>query len=325
MTLKDRLTEALAATPAEDTHRRDILNAALNAGDSDADIAAALDRLIEAREQKAVALEKTGQAIQAKAERDEAIALRLLADPSYVPAAGGTAKPGAKRASGGGIKLTRTQMIFGAVALVVLAAAVYFTLKPGDEADLGKPAAAQPITVFNDDHTMGNPKAPTTIVEYAAPICPHCAHFMAEEFPALKRDFIDTGKVFWIFRVYALQPADAAVEGIARCLPKDRYFPYIEMMFREQPQWDPDGYQVTNVEDAIIKLAATEGLSAEKAKSCMHNQANIDRLNQMNQDAQIRYQIDGTPTFVMDGQVVNLPAGKSPGEILRLRINSLGQ
>ena len=83
MTLKDRLNEALAATPLENTHRRDILNAALAAGDTDEEIGAAWNRLIEAREQKAVALEKTGKTGPAKAERDEAVALRLLADPRY--------------------------------------------------------------------------------------------------------------------------------------------------------------------------------------------------------------------------------------------------
>ena len=321
MTLKDRVTNALDATPPENTHRRDILNAALNAGETDAEIGAALARLIEAREQKAVALDKSGQASQAKAERDEAIALRLLADPSYEAGTTGTKAPRAP-AGKAGFGLTRTQMIFGAAAVAVLAIALVVLLKPSDEVDLTQQQASQ-ITVFKDDHTMGNPKAAMTLLEYAAPMCPHCAHFALEEFPAFKREFIDTGRVFYIFRVYPIGSPDGAVEAIARCLPKERYFPYMEMMFREQKQWDPE-YPVKDVKAAIIALAAREGLSEEKANACMTDQAQLERVNQVAQDALVRYQIEGTPTFVMNGQLVNIPPGSKAGEVLRLRINSLG-
>jgi protein-disulfide isomerase len=319
MTLKDRLTEALNATPAENTHRRDILNAALNAGETDAQIGAALTRLIDAREQKAAQLEKNGQATQAKAERDEAVALRLLADPGATQTAGKSAASGAKK----GPMFTRLQMILGGVAVVALGVALWQALKPADEIDLSKPQGAEQITVFKDDHTMGNPNAPIKLLEYAAPMCPHCARFTQDEFPSFKREFIDTGRVFYIFRVYPLGGPDGAIEAIARCLPKERYFPYMEMMFREQPQWDPDGYQIPDVSAAIVKLATREGLSEEKAKACMSDRAALERVNEIGQDAQIRYQVQGTPTFVMNGQVMNFPGDRTMGEVLRLRINSL--
>lgn len=321
MTLKNRVTQALEATPAENTHRRDILSAALNAGDNDQDILEALERLIEAREQKAAALEKTGQAVQAKAERDEAQALRLLIDPSDRPAAPGLSAPKAAKKSG--FALTKVQMVLGGAALVALAVVGWQALKPSEDVDLSKQAGFSEINVFKDDHTIGNPNAPIKLVEYAAPMCPHCAKFALEEFPAFKREFVDTGRVFYIFRVYPIGSPDGAVEAIARCLPKERYFPYMEMMFKEQPQWDPE-YQIKDVEGAIVGLAAREGLSPEKAKACMYDTAAQERVNQIAQDAQIRYQLEGTPTFVMNGQVVNIPAGSTVLDVLRLRINSLG-
>ena len=323
MTIKDRLNQALDATPPEDTHRRDVLTAALNAGDTDAEIAAAFNRLIEARELKAVSFEKNGQTAQAKVERDEAAALRMIADPGHSSDPAGGKTGGVFGGKSGGPMFSKMQMVLGGVALAVLAVAVYIALKPSDEVDLGQPQS-QPTQVYNDDRTMGDPKAPITLLEYAAPMCPHCAHFALEEFPSIKREFIDTGRVFYIFRLYPLGSPDGAIEGIARCLPKERYFPYLEMMFREQPQWDPDGYQIPDVAGAIVKLAAREGLSEEKAKACMSDQKTLNRLNQIAQDAQLRYQLEGTPTFVMNGQVVNIPQGKTISDILRLRINSLG-
>lgn len=319
MSLKDRLSEALAATPPEATRRRDALSAALNAGDTETEIAEALVRLIEAREQRAVSLEHTGQNEEAAAERADAAFLRELL-PAAAPVTKGAAKPGKK----GAPLFTRTQMIIGGIALLILAGTAYTLMKPSDQVDLTAQTAEKTV-VYKDDHTIGNPNAPITLVEYAAPVCPHCAHFTVEDFPKLKREFIDTGRVFYIFRVFPLRPQDGAIEGIARCLPKERYFPYMEMMFREQPQWDPDGYQIPDVEGAIIKLAAREGLSPEKAKQCMNNQATYDTLNQSAQDAQIKYQIEGTPTFVMNGQVVTIPAGQETLDVLRLRINSLSE
>jgi protein-disulfide isomerase len=321
MTLKDRLNDALAATPPENTRRQDALRAALNAGDTDTEVTAALERLVEAREQKAAALEKSGQPDLAKIERDEAVVLQnLLRSPSD-PVGG--SPTGARAAAGTkGRLITRTQMIIGSIALVVLAVALIVVLHPFSGDDI-EASTGQKITVFKDDHTLGNPKAPITLVEYAAPMCPHCARFALDEFPELKREYIDTGRVFYIYRVFPLGAPDGAIEGIGRCLPPERYFPYMEMMFREQPKWDPDGYQIPDVRAAIIQLAALEGLSPERANQCMTDPAQQERINQSAQDAQLRYQIEGTPTFIMDGQVVNIPPGQKIIDVLRLRINSL--
>ncbi len=324
MSLKDRLSAALDATPPENTRRRDTLHAALAAGDNDSDIGAALSRLIEAREQLAITLDHNGQSEQAAEELKEISSLWLLY-PEGAPGAAGAKARGAKPAGKAkrSALLTRTQMIIAGAALVVVAVALVVLLRPSDDSDTAAASTGQAIAVYKDDHTLGNPKAAITLLEYAAPVCPHCAHFTAEEFPILKREFIDTGRIFYIFRVFPLRPQDGAVEGIARCLPKDRYFPYIEMMFREQPQWDPDGYDVPDVEGAIVKLAGREGLPPEKAKQCINDPATQDALNQSSQDAQLRYQVEGTPTFVMNGQVVNLPPGQKTLDVLRLRINSL--
>ncbi len=324
MTLKDRLNKALAATAPNNTRRQDTLRAALNAGDTDDEVEAALSRLLVAREQKAVALEKSGQADAAKAEREEIVALQRLLDRPQSQEV-----PEMRRTSGkstlnlGGALITRTQMILGAVAAVVVAVAVIVLLNPFGQNDETDSATGQKIALYKDDHTLGNPNAPITLLEYAAPTCPHCARFAIDEFPQLKRQYIDTGKVFFIFRVFPLGGPDGAVEGIARCLPRDRYFPYIEMMFREQPKWDPDGYQIPDVAAAIVQLATAEDITPERAKQCMTDPAQQDRINQIAQDAQLRYQIEGTPTFVMNGQVVNLPPGQEAIDVLSLRINSL--
>jgi protein-disulfide isomerase len=320
MTLKDRLNEALAAVPADNAHRAGILRAILAAegDDGDAELQAAIGRMIDAMETKASAFEAAGHAPEATAEREEIKVLRqILGGPQ-------TASKAKKTGSSlPGPKLTQRQMVFGGIAIATAAVAGLLLWQPWSSGEETASTDSNKIAVFNDDRTLGDPKAPIVLLEYAAPTCPHCAHFALTGLPGLKRDFFDKGKVFYIFRVYPLRAADGAVEGIARCLPPERYFTYIDRMFREQPQWDPDGYVIPDVEGAIVRLAAAEGLGPERIKQCMTDMRQQERTNEVAQDAVAKYQLEATPTFVMDGEVVTFPPGQELADVLRLRINSL--
>ena len=77
-------------------------------------------------------------------------------------------------------------------------------LGDGDDsaASAAPPTAGYPITAH--DMTMGNPKAKVVFIEYAAPMCPHCAHFNDDVMPEIKKAYIDTGKVFYVFRIYPI-------------------------------------------------------------------------------------------------------------------------
>ena len=90
------------------------------------------------------------------------------------------------------------------------------------------------------DMVMGKADAPVTIIEYASMTCPHCAHFQETTFPALKTQYIDTGKVRYIFREFPLDNLAAAAFMLARCAGKDnssKYFAMIETMFKQQRTW----------------------------------------------------------------------------------------
>ena len=89
----------------------------------------------------------------------------------------------------------KTLIILGVIALAVIGGGAWYFLGNSDE--LAAAPAAQAATggtkVTPHDMTQGNPKAKVTLIEYAAPRCPHCAHFNEATFPQLKRDYIDTG------------------------------------------------------------------------------------------------------------------------------------
>jgi protein-disulfide isomerase len=87
------------------------------------------------------------------------------------------------------------------------------------------------------DQSLGKDDAPVTIIEYASMTCPHCAKFHEITYPELKKRYIDTGKVRFIFREFPLDPVAATAFMMARCAPKDKYFPLIEVLFQQQETW----------------------------------------------------------------------------------------
>lgn len=214
--------------------------------------------------------------------------------------------------------MSRNQVLIGIVvlALLTLGAGFYFYEKSGPP-DV---VAAIDGGAIPGDRTMGSSKAPITFIEYAAPMCPHCARFNAEVMPLLKSNYIDTGKVFYIFRVFPIGAADVPAEALARCQPADNYFQFIDLLFRNQAKWDPE-YGVTDVHGALVSLSRIAGMSAEQVDACMNNQDEQKRIMAVAQDASARYGVTGTPTLIINGEVEQ--AGGMPWTVLKSKLDSL--
>ena len=193
--------------------------------------------------------------------------------------------------------------LIGIVLAVVLAAfGVGYYVMGGSSSAAGGDSNGPGFTLVATDRTMGNPKAPVTLIEYGAPTCNICAYFAANEFPQLKRDYIDTGKIFFVFRTFPLRPMDGDVEKMARCLPEDKYFAFIDLLWRNQPKWDAAEYPgIADPHGEMIKQARVFGMTAEQAEQCIANKAEDERINKVSAEAEQRYNLTGTPTFVVDG------------------------
>lgn len=189
------------------------------------------------------------------------------------------------------------------VALAVLGAAAWYVFyspssSTADVADAG--TAGVSITAW--DRTQGNPRAPIVMVEYAAPTCPHCAHFDMDYFPILKKKYIDTGKVYYVLRVFPLSPADIAAEAIARCLPADNYFSFLDLLWRNQVKWDPE-FRVPDVHAGLVEMGRIAGMSADKVDSCIADQKTAARVTEVGNEATSKFGINSVPSFVVNGQL----------------------
>jgi protein-disulfide isomerase len=204
----------------------------------------------------------------------------------------------------------KTLLVLLSVIVLIAVAGIGYYFAGGS----GNATAAngQGFEILPSDRTLGNPKSKVVLIEYAAPSCPVCAAFNVQSFPQLKAQYIDTGKIFYVFRIFPLRPDDGMAEKIARCLPEDKYFAFIDLLFKNQPKWDVEfGVQAPEgVHDGLVLLGRIAGMSREQVDQCMENKAEDERINKVSSDGEARYSITGTPTFILNGTSIgsgNIP------------------
>ena len=137
------------------------------------------------------------------------------------------------------------------------------------------------------------------VIEYGSLTCPHCVAFSREVLPELKKDYIDTGKVRYIFREFSRNPLDVAAFVLARCVGDDKALAAIELLFSEQDKW---AFVDKPLEPLIAAMRPT-GLSHDQAMACLKDQSKVDAVAAIGKRANDEIKLTGTPTFVIDGKV----------------------
>jgi protein-disulfide isomerase len=136
------------------------------------------------------------------------------------------------------------------------------------------------------------------VVEYGSLTCPHCAVFAREIFPQLKKDYVDTGKVRFIFREFPRNSLDVAAFLLARCVGDDKAYAAIELLFSQQDKWVVD-----KPLEPLIAAMRPAGLTHDQAMACLKDQKKADAMVAVGKRATDEIKMNGTPTFVIDGKV----------------------
>ena len=222
--------------------------------------------------------------------------------------------------------MSRNQLtILGAAVVAVIIAVVAYLLffnSPTTDSLASSDSAGPGYTIRPDDEAIGSRKASVVVIEYGAPSCPVCARFNAETIPQFRAQYVDTGKVYYIFRVFPINgEADGAAEGLARCAGSgDSYFHFIDALFRNQKDWDPE-FNPPDVHAGLVKVAAlAAGMDEAKANACMADKENAERVNRVAKEATDKYNINATPTLVING-VVQQP-GNTPWPVLKSTLDT---
>jgi protein-disulfide isomerase len=175
---------------------------------------------------------------------------------------------------------------------------------------------AKPVSL--PDMVLGPADAAVTITEYASMTCPHCAAFNAQVFPKLKSEYIDTGKIRYIFREFPLDIKAAAGSMLSRCIANGdapKYFAVTDMLFRSQNDW-----VVKNTTETLTRIGKQAGLSQQQVEDCLKDQALLDKIAADQKYASDVLKVDSTPTFFINGEKIK---GETSVEEFEKRINPL--
>jgi len=176
--------------------------------------------------------------------------------------------------------------------------------------DLDKPGTTGDIAV------LGSMTAPVTIIEYASLTCPHCADFSVKTFPELKKRYIDTGKVRFIFREFPLDPLAGAGFMLARCAGKDKFMDVVETLFAKQHEW-----VVKEPIAPLENLVKPYGFTDDSFKACLHNQQVLAEMQAVATRGMV-FGVHATPTFFVNGKEL---IGDQPIEAMADAINASGK
>ncbi len=167
------------------------------------------------------------------------------------------------------------------------------------------------------DRVLGDPDAPIEIKDYSALTCRFCADFHLNTLPALKSEFIDTGRVKLVFRDMAVNEAGIDAHALARCVPEERYYPFLDLLFQQQAAWLNENYR-----ENLKSLALLAGVDGATAEACWANQAIAEGVMEMGFEGSRKYDVRNTPTFVFNDGEARLVGAESI-EAFRRVIESL--
>ncbi len=195
--------------------------------------------------------------------------------------------------------MKRRQILLGGLGFGLVAALTPLTVR-GLRAEDAAAAAPDADGFFPDDRTLGDPAAPVTLIEYASLSCPHCAQFHATVLPGLKADWIETGKLFYVYRDFPLNAPALWAAMAANCLEGERYFAFIRQLYANQGSW----LNADDTVEALFEYAKLAGFSRERFDECVNDESELNRIISRIEYAQQTYDISGTPTVILNGEKV---------------------
>lgn len=168
------------------------------------------------------------------------------------------------------------------------------------------------MAAIKAERILGNPQAPIKIGEYASLTCSHCAHFHKDSLDKVKTELIDTGKAYLVYSDFPLNAPALHASMVARCLPQEEFFPFIDKLFLNQEDWAFD----TNYLEYLKTAAAEHGLPEDRFQACLQSKAIQELILNRMRAAQKMWQINSTPSFIVNNRTV-LGGALSPDEFVK--------
>ena len=207
-----------------------------------------------------------------------------LGGPVFLPGLGGGAALAQEASAGTDAAATDEATTDGAAA---------------DEATTDGAAADEAVEIA--EMALGAADAPVTMIEYASFTCPHCAAFHDDQFQKLKAEYIDTGKVRFVYREVYFDRFGLWASMVARCGGEMRFFGIADMLFERQQEWIAGGDPAAIAEN-LRKIGRTAGMDDATLDACLTDEAQAKALVAWYQANAETDGVESTPTLIIDGE-----------------------
>lgn len=199
------------------------------------------------------------------------------------------------------------------LATLALSAATLFAAACGGQ-EASTPGAV-PVNPVLTDVVMGQASAPVEIIEYASFTCPHCRDFYKQDFPRLKANYIDTGKVKYVYRDFPTDPQLAVMlVSVSRCKGAAVYYDVVDDIFSHQLDlYDAAGEG--KVGPLLIEIGQRHGVTEPELRTCLTHKGINDALNKTIVAGKAKG-VDATPTVFIN----NVKQGDNRYEALTAQI-----
>lgn len=156
--------------------------------------------------------------------------------------------------------------------------------------------------LVDDDVFIGNENAKVVVIEFSDFQCPFCKRFRDQTFDSIKKEYIDSGKVKFVYRDFPLDSIHPNARGAAiaaECADEqEKFWEYHDLLFEKQAEW-------AGVGGSLFKQYANElGLDSGKFNNCIDSNKYDDEVNKDLADGS-QAGITGTPGFIINGQLLS--------------------
>lgn len=222
-------------------------------------------------------------------------------------------------------------------AAFIISGTIIYTSKNNGPSDNNNNNNQPPATVkvsVDDDAVLGSVSAPVTMIEFSDYECPFCKRHFEEVYPAIKKDYIDTGKLKLVFRDFVAVPSHnplATTEAEAAQCAKDQggdtaYYAFHDQVFAKTTS-NGKGLAVSQ----LPVIATSVGLNTAQFKQCLDSRKFKAEVEKDNADARsyLPPNNQGTPSFFVGKSTANglidgeLIVGAQPYETFKVAIEKV--
>lgn len=188
-----------------------------------------------------------------------------------------------------------TQITVGIIALAILAVIIF-----------NRVSSAGPVQIdLSSQPVLGSTTASVQVVMFEDFLCPACATFTEQAFPAVKSQYEDHPEVAFYYVDFPVIPGSTGAASVAECVYQQDNAAFWELY----PVFMRSQQQITTTANAL-ELAGeyAPGIDRDQLVTCVEDPATLARVQA---DGQMAAQAGatGTPSIFVNGRNVSPSAG----------------